>query len=251
MRIIVAGATGTVGRYVRDAALARGHEVTALSRSTGQDVLTGSGLAEAVVGADAVVDVTSVVTVSARKSRGFFTTATRNLLAAESAGGVGHHLALSIVGIDDIDSGYYAGKLAQEHAVAAGPVPWSIMRATQFHEFVSQVLAQATVGPLAFVPKFLMRPVAAREVADRLIDVVEAGPGGRVKDLRGPADERLITLVRRMFEFDGTKRRAVEFSSPGGFARGAASGVLRGSADAQSGRVSFDQWLRSPDHLTR
>jgi hypothetical protein len=202
-------------------------------------------------GANAVIDVTNTMTTSTRKSRRFFTTATHNLLTAESANGVGHHVALSIVGIDDLDAGYYAGKLAQEHAVTAGPVPWSIMRATQFHEFVPQVLQRLTIGPLAVVPKLLTRPVAAREVADRLIDVVEAGPSGRVTDLRGPADERLIALVRRMFEFDGTQRRAVEVTLPGTYGRGAASGVLRGSAHAEQGQVSFDQWLRSSDHTAQ
>jgi uncharacterized protein YbjT (DUF2867 family) len=202
-------------------------------------------------GANAVIDATNLITTSTRKARSFFSTATGNLLRAESASGVGHHVALSIVGIDDLDASYFAGKLAQERAVAAGPVPWSIMRATQFHEFVPQVLQRLTIGPVAVVPKFLTRPVAAREVAARLIDVVEAGPSGRVTDLRGPADERLIALVRRMFAFDGTKRRPVEVSLPGTYGRGAASGVLRGSADAVQGKVSFDQWLRSPDHTAR
>ena len=113
MRIAIAGATGTVGRHIVETARDRGHEVVALSRSSGQDVSTGAGLVEAVAGADAVIDVTNVLTTSASKSRQFFTRATRNLLAAERSAGVGHHVSLSIVGIDGADAGYYAGKLAQ------------------------------------------------------------------------------------------------------------------------------------------
>jgi hypothetical protein len=114
---------------------------------------TGAGLAEVMTGADAVIDVTSMVTTSTSKARAFFTAATRNLVAAERTSGVGHHVALSVVGIDVIDTGYYAGKLAQEREVSTGAVPWSVQGATQFHEFASQVLQKTTVGPIALVPK--------------------------------------------------------------------------------------------------
>lgn len=249
MRIVIAGATGTVGRLVRDAAVSRRHEVVALSRSSGHDVSTGTGLAEAMAGADAVIDVTSMVTTSTPKARAFFTTATRNLVEAERASGVRHHVALSVVGIDDIDTGYYAGKLAQEREVSAGAVPWSVQRATQFHEFASQVLQKTTIGPIALVPKMPIRPVGAREVAGRLVDVVEAGPSGRVPDLVGPTDERLVDMVRRMFAHDGVTRRPIEVRLPGKYWRQAASEVLRGGAhDEIVGRMTFDQWLDSADH---
>jgi len=248
MKLVIAGATGTVGHHVREAALSRGHGVVALSRSSGQDVVTGAGIADAIVGADAVIDVTSNMVLNARKARAFFTAATRNLLAAEEKTGVTHHIALSIVGIDDIDASYYAGKLAQEREVTSGPVPWSLLRAAQFHEFAEQILRTTAMGPLVAAPKTLMRPVAAREVGEHLVDLAEAGPSGRVQDLVGPQDEQLADLIRRMLAFDGINRRVVELSLPGSYWRGLASGALRGSTTAARGRTTFDEWLRSPDH---
>lgn len=247
MRIVIAGATGTVGKHVHSEALRRGYDVVALSRASGQDVSTGAGLVEALRGAEAVIDVTSQMTMSTRKAIAFFTGATRNLQQAEHSAGVGHHVALSIVGIDGIDTGYYAGKLAQERVVSQGDVPWTILRATQFHEFVGQALRQGTIGPITVVPKMMLRPVAAREVAERLLDVAEAGPAGRVTDLVGPRDERLIGLVRRTFAHDGVSRRAIEVRIPGKYWRASASGVLRGTADALVGHLTFDQWLDNSD----
>ena len=249
MRIVVAGATGTVGRHVVREARRRGHDVVPLSRASGQDVTTGAGLVDAMAGADVVIDASSQMTMSTKKSTAFFTAATRNLLNAESTAGVGHHIALSIVGIDDIDTGYYAGKLAQERLVSEGPVPWTIARATQFHEFVGQAIAQGTMGPVTLVPKTLMRPVAAAEVAERLLDIAESGPAGRVTDLVGPRDETLIDLVRTMSAHDGVTRRLIGVTIPGRNGRGMASGVLRGKSDAVQGRMTFDEWLSSPARI--
>lgn len=235
-----------MGRHILEIARDRGHEVVALSRSSGQDVSTGAGLVEAIAGADAIIDVTNVLTTSATKSRQFFTRATRNLLAAERSAGVGHHVSLSIVGIDGADTGYYAGKLAQEREVSTGAVPWSIQRATQFHEFAGQVVQRATFGPVAVIPTMLIRPVAAREVAERLVEVAEAGPGGRLADLVGPADERLIDMVRRLHARDGMSVHPIEVRLPGRYWRAAASGSLRGNAtESDLARMTFDQWLDS------
>lgn len=247
MRIAVAGGTGTVGRHVVSALRDAGHDVAMVTRGNGADVLTGAGLANALTGADAVIDVTNTTTLSAKKSRAFFETATRHLLAAEEEAGIGHHVALSIVGIDDIDSSYYAGKLAQERAVAAGPVPFTIARTAQFHEFAGQLLAGMS-GPIAIMPTTLMRPVAAREVGVHLVRVAEAGPAGRAQDLVGPRDEELADLARRQLAFDGIRRRVLGLRIPGSYGRGLASGSLRGGADALTGTVTFDAWLRSEDH---
>lgn len=248
VKIVIAGGTGVVGKHVHSTATDRGHDVVALSRSSGQDVSTGAGLAEAIAGADVVIDVTSVLTTSSSKSRRFFTTATRHLIAAEQAAGVGHHLALSIVGIDGLETGYYAGKLAQEREVSAGSAPWSILRATQFHEFAAQMSQRMTIGPIALIPRMPTRPVAAREVAARLVDIAEAGPGGRLADLVGPADDELIGMVRRMYTHDGLSRRPIGVRLPGKYWRAIASGVLRGNpAESAVGRTTFDQWLDSSD----
>lgn len=247
MRIAVAGGTGVVGRHVVEAARAAGHEVVVLSRSFGADVITGAGLDAALQGADAVIDVTNTTTLSAAKAVKFFETATRNLLAAESRAGVTHHVVLSIVGIDAIDASYYAGKLAQERAVAAGSVPFTIARAAQFLEFAGQLLSGMS-GPVAVMPKLLMRPVAAREVGEHLVRVAEAGAVGRARDLVGPRDEVLVDLARRQLAFDGVRRRVLGVRLPGAYGRGLASGALRGGADATQGRVTFDEWLGSEDH---
>lgn len=247
MRIAIAGGTGTVGRHAVEAARAAGHEAVVLSRGSGVDVLTGAGLAGALAGADAVIDVTSIMSLSEKKARRFFETGTRNLLAAETEAGVGHHVALSIVGIDGIDTAYYAAKLAQERAVAAGPVPFTIVRAAQFHEFAGQVLSQVP-GPFAVAPRTLMRPVAAREVGAHLVRVAEGGPTGRAQDIVGPRDETLADVARRQLAFDGIRRRVLDVKLPGAYGAGLASGALRGGPDARQGEITFDEWLRSDDH---
>nr|WP_201470624.1 NAD-dependent epimerase/dehydratase family protein [Microbacterium hydrocarbonoxydans] len=247
MRIAVAGGTGVVGRYAVEAARDAGHDVVVLSRSAGADVITGAGLADALQGVDAVVDVTNTTTLSAAKAVGFFETATRNLLAAEHTAGVGHHVALSIVGIDGIDSSYYAGKLAQERAVAAGSVPFTIARAAQFHEFAGQLLSGMS-GPVAVMPKLLMRPVAAREVGAHLVRVASGAAVGRARDLVGPRDEVLVDVARRQLAFDGVRRLVLGVRLPGAYGKGLASGSLRGGADALQGEVTFDEWLGSEDH---
>jgi uncharacterized protein YbjT (DUF2867 family) len=251
MRIVVAGGTGTVGRHAVEVARERGHEVVVLSRAAGQDVEAGAGLAGPLDGADAVVDVASVTTTAQKRSVAFFSAVTRNLLDAEKRASVAHHVALSIVGIDGIDAGYYAGKLAQERLVAGGGVPYTLLRATQFHEFAPQVLAQASFGRLAAVPRALVRPVSAREVGARLVELAEGAPAGRARDLSGPRDESLVDMVRRMRAHDGDRGPTAELRLPGTYWRGLASGALRGADDAQRGRITFDDWLGSPDHSPR
>jgi uncharacterized protein YbjT (DUF2867 family) len=247
VRIAVAGGTGTVGRHVVRAATDRGHEVSILSRASGIDVTTGEGLVAALADVDAVIDVTNRTTLSAGAARGFFEAATKRLLAAERATGVSHHVALSIVGIDGLDSSYYAGKLAQERAIAAGDVPHTIARAAQFHEFAGQLLS-GMKGPVALIPKTLMRPVAAREVGEHLVGVAESGPVSRAPDLVGPRNEVLADLARRQLAFDGIRRAVLEVRIPGAYGAGLASGALRGSDDALVASITFDEWLRG-DHL--
>ncbi|MDH6180782.1 uncharacterized protein YbjT (DUF2867 family) [Microbacteriaceae bacterium SG_E_30_P1] len=247
MKIAVAGGTGTVGRYVVEAAQQRGHDVVALTRGNGVDVLEGVGILKAIADADVVIDTLNATTLSTQRAIEFFDTATRNLLQAEAQAGTQHHITLSIVGIDTIDTSYYAGKLAQERLVEGSRVPHTIARAGQFHEFAEQIAAQATLGPVTLVPRTLTRPVAAREVGQHLVSVAESGPVGRAPDLLGPRDESLSDMVRRMFAHDGTRRPVIELRLPGAYGRGLASGKLRGSPHGTSGLVTFDEWLRS-DH---
>lgn len=247
MRIAVAGGTGTVGRHAVRAARERGHDVVVLSRSDGVDVSTGRGLTTALRDVEVVVDVANTTTFFARTARRFFEAATHHLLAAEQANGVGHHVALSIVGIDGNDASYYAGKIAQERAVQAGQVPYTIARAAQFHEYVGRLLSSQK-GPVAVMPTAPMRPIAAREVGEYLVSVAEGGPVGRATDLVGPRDEQLADLARRQLAHEGIRRRVWEVTLPGTYTRGLASGALRGGADRIEARITFDDWLASEDH---
>jgi hypothetical protein len=218
-----------------------------LSRASGVDVTTGAGLPEALASIETVIDATNLYASSTERVRRLFQSAAETLLQAEHRSDVGHHVAVSIVGIDGIDASYYAGKLAQERAVAAGAVPWTIARAAQFHEFAGQMLAR-TKGRIAILPKALIRPVAAREVGEHLVRVAEGGPAGRVSDMVGPRDERLAELARRQLAHDKTRRAVLELRIPGVFGAGLASGVLRGAQPRLEGRITFEEWLTSDHH---
>lgn len=245
MKIAVAGGTGTVGKHVMAQARERGHQTANLSRASGVDLLTGVGLPEALVDVDVVIDVCNLsTTLSAKKSKAFFAAETGNLLAAEEKAGVAHHVVLSIVGIDSIDVSYYAGKLFQEHLVSQGTIPHSIVRAGQFHEFAGQLLA-GMKGPIAFMPKAPIRPVAASEVATYLLDVALGEAQGRASDLVGPRDEILADLARRLLEHRNSRQKVIELRLPGAYWKGLASGSLRGDSSAIEGTLSFDAWLRS------
>lgn len=239
MRVGVAGGTGLVGRLVVDVAAGRGHQVVVLARSEGVDLTTGSGLAGRLAGVDAVVDTTNHVSQKRAESEAFFGAVTRHLLAAEADAGVGHHLVLSIVGIDDVDTGYYAGKRLQERLVAEGPVPWTILRATQFHEFAEQALGFVRIGPFSLVPRMLSQPVAAQEVAEHLVDLVETGPSGRADDLAGPERHDIADLARRV----ARGRRVVPVPLPGKAGRAMRAGALCPQVDGPRGRTTFEEWL--------
>ena len=243
MKLAIAGGTGTVGVHVVEVARERGHEVVVLSRSAGVDLVTGAGLPDALSGVDAVVDVASTQTMSARESTAFFAAVTRTLLNAEAEAGVGHHLALSIVGIDRAPHSYYAGKIEQERLIRVGSVPWTILRATQFHEFAAQIRARASFGPVSIIPKMVSQPVAAREVAERLIDLAERPPAGRVADLGGPHEQRMAAMVRAYARAIGARGPVLEVPIPGAYGRAMRDGSLVATTDSGHGRQTFDQWL--------
>ena len=243
LTIAVAGGTGTVGAYVVDSARAKGHDVVVLSRSAGVDLVEGTGLARALRGVDVVIDVSSKQTQKADESRSFFGTVTRHLLAAEKEVGVSHHVALSVVGVDDAPEGYYAGKVLQEELVTASDVPWTILRATQFHEFAEQIFGAVRLGPLVVVPKMVSRPVAAREVAARLVELAESGPSGRARDLRGPRSESMTSMVRGYARAAGLRGRVVALPLPGVLGKAMRDGTLTGNDSAESATETFDDWL--------
>ncbi|HEY6745440.1 MAG TPA: SDR family oxidoreductase [Mycobacteriales bacterium] len=243
MRIAVAGGTGVAGSEVARILAGRGHEVRVLARSTGVDVATGRGLDAALDGVAVVVDASSVLTTRARPSVEFFTAATTRLLAAEERAGTRLHVVLSIVGIDRLGHGYYAGKLAQERLALAGPVPATVLRTTQFHEFAGQLLDRLRRGPVTVVPRAPVQPVAAREVARRLADLTVRPAAGRVPDLAGPEPQELADLVRRVARSRRVGTRVVAVRLPGRLGRDLAAGALLPEAGAETGRQTFDEWL--------
>ncbi|GAB3601619.1 SDR family oxidoreductase [Microbacterium tumbae] len=245
-RIAVAGGTGAVGRHVVGAAQSAGHEVVVLARSTGVDLIGGKGLTAALEGVDAVIDVSSIGTLSAKASVDFFETATRDLLAAEKEAGVRHHVALSIVGAADADSGYYAGKAAQERILMAEPDGWSILRATQFHEFAAQMVDRGAVLGVIVVPKMLSQPVSASEVAVELVAIAEGAPRGLARDLGGPMPERMADMVRRYLRRIGRRTPVLEVRLPGPMGRTSADGSLLAGSDAKLGSETFERWLEHP-----
>jgi uncharacterized protein YbjT (DUF2867 family) len=242
MRIAVAGGTGVVGRYVVEAARAAGHATVVISRSAGVDLVTGTGLADALKGADAVIDVSNTTSLSPSKAAQFFSTATSHLLAAEADAGVRHHVALSIVGIDRVPTGYYAGKLRQEELIEAGPVPWTVLRATQFHEFPAQLLDRIK-GPVVPVPAGPAATVAAREVAAQLLTLAVGPAVGQAPELAGPEVHGLPALVRELMPVAGRRGVVVPVRLPGRTGRLTARGALLPTGPGPRGQQTFAEWL--------
>lgn len=243
MRIAVAGGTGTVGRHVVEAARERGHEVVVLSRSSGVDLVAGTGVVAALEGVDAVIDTANANATSADAATAFFTTTTRTLLAAEQAAGVGHHVTLSIVGIDRAPYGYYAGKLAQEREVEAGAVPFTILRASQFHEFAEQMLGMLSFAGVHLAPRLASQPVAAQEVGRRLVELAEHGPAGRSRDFAGPQREDVSDMIRRLAKARGLRGPVLAVALPGKQFAAMRRGDTLPGPDAVLGAQTFDAWL--------
>ncbi|NNC12286.1 SDR family oxidoreductase [Planctomonas sp. JC2975] len=243
MRIAVAGGTGTVGLHVVEALKVHGHEPVVLSRATGIDLAAGTGIDEALRGTDAVIDVTSTGSQSAKAGVAFFGSVTRNLLAAERRAGIGHHIALSIIGAAKMDAGYYAGKAAQERILMALPGGWSILRAAQFHEFAQQMATRMRLAGVHAAPVMNCQPVAASEVGEALAEIAVAAPRGLDTDLAGPREEKMTDMVREYLRAVGDKGPVINVSLPGAFGRGLRDGSILPGPDARLGTQTFAEWI--------
>ena len=243
MRIAVAGATGHIGALTRAALGRGGHHVVPISRSLGVDLLTGNGLDVALAGVDAVVDATSTTADDPGAAVAYFGRATHNLLAAEERAGVGHHVLLSIVGIHRVEgNAHYAGKREQERLVEAGPVPWTIVPATQFHDFAATVTTWTERDGVATIAPLLVQPIAPADVADILAEVAAGEPHGRYADVAGPEPQDLVDMARRTNEARGRSVRLVPTWS-GILGPSMAGDVLLLGDGARIAPTTFDEWL--------
>lgn len=240
MRIAVVGGTGLVGRTAVDALRGAGHEAVVISRSRGVDLATGEGLDAALARVQAVIDASNA------QGPEEFAAMTERLLAAEERAGVGHHVLLSIVGVHRVEGNpHYAGKRAQEELVQAGPVPWTIVAATQFHEFAVQVVDWTLSDGTATVAPLLMQPVAAADVGEALADVAAGPPRRGTLELAGPETHDLVDMARRAM---AALRRPVRLRASwrdNPFGIEMAGEVLLPGSRVRIAPTTFEEWLGS------
>jgi uncharacterized protein YbjT (DUF2867 family) len=247
-RIAVAGATGRVGRHIVEVAQERGHEVVPMARSLGVDVITGEGLDEAVQGIDVIIDAATGPSAEQAEATSFFTTAARNLQAAGERAGVRRMVVVSIIGADLFSEGYGAATYAHEQAAAAGPIPTRVVRAAQFHEFVPQLMEWGTQGDSAYVQDMWTQAVAARTVAEALVDAAtdESRYSPPLVEVAGPREESMVDLAQRYAARHQPGLKIVAVATPEGPDRKIydEGGLLPGP-DARLGGPTFEEWLDS------
>lgn len=247
MKIAVAGATGSVGRHIVEVLEARGHDVVPMSRASGVDLITGKGLAEALVGAECVIDAATGPSPEEKAATDFFTTAAANLQRASAKAGVKRILVVSIIGIDRFKSGYMAAKVAHEKAMLAGPVPVRIVRAAQFHELVERMIEWGRKGDVVYLPKMRTQLVAARTVAEKLADLAtHPSANGRIVEIAGPRPESLVEAAKRLSakRHDGLRIEGVSNPDDPDQALHEAGAQLPGP-DAILGGPTFQAWLEA------
>jgi uncharacterized protein YbjT (DUF2867 family) len=244
MKIVVIGGTGLIGSKLVEKLWRDGHEPLAASPDSGVNSLTGEGLAEAFEGAQVVVDVANAPAWDDAAVLDFFQTAARNVLAAETAAGVGHHVTLSVVGADRLpDSGYLRAKVAQEELVKAGPVPYTIVRATQFFEFIGRIADSGTDGDVVRLSPALIQPEAADDVASTLADVAVGAPLNDTVELAGPEAFRLDELARRFLKARDDRREVTADVHARYFGAELDDRSLTPGDDARIAPTSFEDWL--------
>jgi len=246
MKVVVIGGTGLIGSKLVNLLRQRGHEVLAASPDSGVDTLTGSGLKEAFAGAQIVVDVSNSPSFEDAAVLKFFETSTRNVLAAESAAGVRHHVALSIVGADRLpNSGYLRAKVAQENLIKASGIPYSILRSTQFFEFVGRIADAATEGNTVRLPIGFVQPILSDDVVAALGDVVLGAPVNGTLEVAGPEKFRLDDLVRRALYTQNDVRMVKGDVHARYFGTELEDESLVPLMQARLGATRFDTWFRA------
>jgi len=244
MKIIVIGGTGLIGSKVFQKLQKKGHEVIAAAPNTGVNTITGEGLAEALEGADVVVDVANSPSFDDKSAMDFFQTSSRNLTAAEVAAGVKHHVALSVVGTDRLqESGYFRAKLVQEKQIKASPIPYTLLRATQFFEFIRGIAQSGTQDGIARLPHATFQPMAAEDVATAVAEVALGKPLTGIMEIAVPAVFHMDEIVARTLAHDEDRRQVIADPDALYFGLRLDDQSLLPTPGAQLGSTSFDWWL--------
>jgi len=244
MKVVVIGGTGLIGSKLVEKLRKAGHDALAASPDTGVDILTGEGLDEALDGAEVVVDVSNAPAWDDAAVMDFFLTSSRNILTAETAAGISHHVALSVVGTDRLpESGYFRAKLAQEEAIKAAAVPYTIVRATQFFEFLGRIADSNTNGETVRIPPVLVQPEAAEDVAAALAVAAAGAPVNGTVELAGPETFRLDELTRRVLSASGDARKVTADGSARYFGAELDDRSLIPGEDARIAPTRFEDWL--------
>jgi uncharacterized protein YbjT (DUF2867 family)/quercetin dioxygenase-like cupin family protein len=250
MKIVIIGGTGLIGSKVVNILRQRGHEVVAASPSSGVNTLTGEGLAEALKGAQVVVDVANSPSFEDKPALDFFETSGRNLLSAEKSAGVKHHVALSVVGTDRLTgsgagslSGYFRAKMAQENLIKASGIPFTIVHATQFFEFVKNIAQSATDGSAIRLSSVLMQPMASDDVAAAVADVALGEPMNAMVEVAGPDKIRQDELVRQFLTATGDARKVVTDANAGYYGIKVNDQSLVPGDNPRLGTTRFEEWL--------
>ena len=244
MKIVVIGGTGLIGSKVVEKLKQKGHQAIAAAPSTGVDTITGQGLVEAFAGADVVVDVSNSPSFEEEAAMNFFRTAGRNISEAEVAAGIGHHVALSVVGTERLqDSGYFRAKLAQEQQIKSGPVPHTLLHVTQFFEFVRSIADFSMVDGAVRLPPVKFQPIAAEDVADAVVEAALGAPANATIEVGGPEVFTLDEPVRLALAHDKDARQVIADPAAPYFGVAVTERTLVPEEDARRGKTRFDWWL--------
>jgi uncharacterized protein YbjT (DUF2867 family) len=244
MKIVVIGGTGLIGSKVVENLKQKGHETIAATPKTGVNTITGEGLKAAMAGTAVVIDLANSPSFEDKAVLRFFETSGRNLLAAETAAGVRHHVALSIVGIDRSDNGYFRAKVAQEKLIKASGIPYTIVRSTQFMEFLGAIAASAADGNTIRISPGLFQPIAADDVAAAVADAALAPPRNGIVEIAGPERAPFNEIVARYLKAAGDPRVVVRDPQARYFGGLVEERSLVPLGDAHLGRITLDEWLR-------
>jgi uncharacterized protein YbjT (DUF2867 family) len=245
MKIVVIGASGLIGTKTVKILRSEGHEVISASRSTGVNTMTGEGLKHAIQGADVVLDVSNSPSFEDKPVMEFFETSTRNILDVEESSGVKHHVALSVVGTERLlDSGYFRAKMVQEQLIKAGKTPYTIVRATQFFEFLGDIATAGTIGDTVHLSSAYMQPIAADDVAGEMSSACLKAPINGTIEIAGPERVRLSDIVEKYMKATGDQRKIVAGTDVQYFGLRLNDQSLVPAADARLTSTTFDEWFK-------